>query len=568
MSKRGHFRFLWVDLSILLAILFVAWAIFQLGKTEPTIATESRSSEELQSVFQECQALARESVQNSERVRRRSDLEWQETMLLQDEYFNVADHLKNELPALGKAVEETAKSKNATPQAQKVSELKVWIQTQKDRARVERLENQTRELRARMKSTQLSGTNGSGAIEPILISVDLGTLVADIDRNYQQYLSNFTALAENRGKPMVGTIIAQHLASAKQALSRLDSLANQARQESQAIDSWLEVGLRSDSAKRNRREIAVAQALLEAGSPDEFMQRIGRGTSVSESALTAASLSTAVVGRIRYVLWAALAGLIIFLILDVYRRIVVGPLHLKLVQREEVIEHQRKLARFEELAAGIAHEIRNPLTTISARLYTVQRKLHEGTAEYDDATVIGKEIERINFILKEFIQVTRPAPPKLELLNATPLLEDVSHLMAPQLERQAVKLEVETPAQAKFYGDELQLKQVLVNLVQNAAESMEDHGEVILRAREEEAPFKGAVKRVAIIEVEDNGPGIRAEVAPRLFEPFFSTKKEGTGLGLPISARIIDGLGGTLDFETEPDRGTIFRIKLPGYGGD
>ena len=74
--------------------------------------------------------------------------------------------------------------------------------------------------------------------------------------------------------------------------------------------------------------------------------------------------------------------------------------------------------------------------------------------------------------------------------------------------------------------------------------------------------------RVAIIEVEDNGPGIRPEVQQRLFEPFFSTKKEGTGLGLPISARIIDGLGGTLDFETEPDRGTIFRIVLPGYDGD
>jgi len=140
--------------------------------------------------------------------------------------------------------------------------------------------------------------------------------------------------------------------------------------------------------------------------------------------------------------------------------------------------------------------------------------------------------------------------------------------MAPQLERQSVKLEVEAPAQAKFYGDKLQLKQVLVNLVQNAAESMEHQGEVILRAREEDVPFKGAVKRVAVIEVEDNGPGIRAEVQHRLFEPFFSTKKEGTGLGLPISARIIDGLGGTLDFETEPDRGTIFRIVLPGHGKD
>jgi two-component system NtrC family sensor kinase len=123
------------------------------------------------------------------------------------------------------------------------------------------------------------------------------------------------------------------------------------------------------------------------------------------------------------------------------------------------------------------------------------------------------------------------------------------------------------PSRARFYGDQQQLKQVLINLVQNAAESMDrdGDGEVILRAREDKLPFKGSVSPVAIIEVEDNGPGIRPEVQSRLFEPFFSTKKDGTGLGLPISARIIDRHGGTLDFETEPERGTIFRIMLPGY---
>jgi len=261
----------------------------------------------------------------------------------------------------------------------------------------------------------------------------------------------------------------------------------------------------------------------------------------------------------------ALAALGAFLVVDLYRRTVVSPLRLELVEREGMIRHQRKLAHFEELAAGLAHEIRNPLTTISARLYTVQRKLREGTPEHQDAVVIGSEIDRINQILKEFIQITRPSSPKMELMTAAPLLEDISHLMAPQLQRQAVKLEVHPPARAQFYGDQQQLKQVLVNLVQNAAESMEREGEVILRAREEKMPFKGAVKRVAIIEVEDNGPGIRPEVQGRLFEPFFSTKKEGTGLGLPISARIIDRHGGTLDFETKPDHGTIFRIMLPGY---
>jgi len=563
MSNRGDYRFLWIDVSILLAIVLVGFAIFKLAKTEPSITKESVASQETQSVFQECQALVRESAQNPERARRKSDLEWQETMLLEDEYLNLADHINAELPGLEKALDDTSKSKSTAQGLEKIQELKVWIQTQKDRARVERLGRQSKELKQRMATAQLSGTNGM-----VLISEDIGTLVAGIDQAYQQYLYNLTALAENRGKPLMGEAVGRHLALAKQAVSRLASLASQARQESRTIDSWLEIGLQNDTAKRSRREGAVMQALLESRSSTEFAQRIGRGPEQWAAPAASASPSAAAVRQTRYILWGTLAGLVVFLIFDIYRRKVVGPLHLKLVRRDEVIEHQRKLAHFEELAASVAHEIRNPLTTISARLYTVQRKLREGTAEYEDAIVISKEIERINAILKDFIQVTRPAAPKLELMNATPLLEDISHLMAPQLERQAVKLAVQAPAQTQLYGDKHQLKQVLVNLVRNAAESIQHHGEVILRAREEKASFKGEVARVGIIEVEDNGPGIRPEVRDRLFEPFFSTKKEGTGLGLPISARIIENLGGTLDFETEPDRGTIFRIVLPSYDGD
>jgi nitrogen-specific signal transduction histidine kinase len=90
-------------------------------------------------------------------------------------------------------------------------------------------------------------------------------------------------------------------------------------------------------------------------------------------------------------------------------------------------------------------------------------------------------------------------------------------------------------------------------------------GEIILRARDGTLPLKGTETKVVIIEVEDNGPGIRPELQGRLFEPFFSTKEQGTGLGLPICARIIDGHGGILDFDTQVGRGTVFRIVLPAY---
>jgi signal transduction histidine kinase len=241
------------------------------------------------------------------------------------------------------------------------------------------------------------------------------------------------------------------------------------------------------------------------------------------------------------------------------------PLRIKLVQRETIIAHQEKLANFEQLAAGLAHEIRNPLTAINARLYTVQRKLPEGSPEHKDAVVIRDEIGRVNQILKDFIQLTRPAAPNLVVMTAESLLKDVSDLMAAQLQRQAIRLEGRSQGQARFNGDAQQLKQVLINLIQNAAQSIGRDGLIILRSRDGSATLKGTQTKVAIIEVEDDGPGIRPEVQGRLFDPFFSTRKGGTGLGLPISARIIDRHGGRLDFETETGQRTVFRITLPAY---
>ena len=148
-------------------------------------------------------------------------------------------------------------------------------------------------------------------------------------------------------------------------------------------------------------------------------------------------------------------------------------------------------------------------------------------------------------------------------MAAEPLLKDVRDLMAPQLQQRAVRLELQSQGKAQFRGDRQQLKQVLINLVQNAAESMVREGVIILRTRDDSILFKGNQSNVALIEVEDNGPGIPSEAQGRLFEPFFSTRKDGTGLGLPISARIIDRHGGTLEFETQAGQGTIFRIVLP-----
>jgi signal transduction histidine kinase len=112
-------------------------------------------------------------------------------------------------------------------------------------------------------------------------------------------------------------------------------------------------------------------------------------------------------------------------------------------------------------------------------------------------------------------------------------------------------------------ADIQQLKQVLINLVKNAAESLGGDGTVTLRGRKGTRQLRGKVCEVAIIEVEDTGPGIPLEIRGKIFDPFFSTKGDGTGLGLAIASRIIDKHGGNLEFDTQLGKGTIFRIVLP-----
>jgi signal transduction histidine kinase len=235
----------------------------------------------------------------------------------------------------------------------------------------------------------------------------------------------------------------------------------------------------------------------------------------------------------------------------------------KLNESQSIIQRQEKFAHLGELAAVVAHEIKNPLTAINARLYTLQRTLTAGSGEHTDATVIRTEIQRLDQIVKNFLKLDRPNEAQPTLLTAEPMLNEVRDLFAPHLEKQSIILTVESATHRRFRGDAQQLKQVLINLVQNAADSIRQNGTITLRAREANARLKGHDSEAVVLEVEDTGPGIPPEIQERLFHPFFTTKQDGTGLGLPISARIIDKLGGKLDFQTRLHHGTTFRVMLP-----
>jgi signal transduction histidine kinase len=240
----------------------------------------------------------------------------------------------------------------------------------------------------------------------------------------------------------------------------------------------------------------------------------------------------------------------------------IAPLRTKLVRSQTLLERQQKLATLGTLAAGIAHEIRNPLTSLKARLYTLEKHLQAVPAARKDTDIISAEITRLEHIVQDVLSFARPSDPKLETIAADTIIREVQGLMSPDLESRGLHLMVESSPELLIRADSGHLKQVLVNLVRNAAEAIDGKGTVTLRTRPARAPFGGRETAAVILEVADDGKGIPPEIEKRLFDPFFSTKETGTGLGLPIAARIVEKHGGMLQYQTRPGHGTTFGIVL------
>ncbi len=268
---------------------------------------------------------------------------------------------------------------------------------------------------------------------------------------------------------------------------------------------------------------------------------------------------------LRYALLGSLALLLVagfWLAMVVYRDMI-APLQVQLVESRQLMERQEKLASLGMLAAGVAHEIRNPLTAIKAWLYLQQKHLRTGTPEFADAELIGGEINRLERIVKDFLQFARPSEPQFAVVAAEQPLREVQTLMQPELEKSKIELLLAEVVSAQIRIDPQQIKQVLINLIRNAAESIGEQGAVTLRARLDDKWLNDRALDVVILEVVDTGKGIPAEVEKRLFDPFFTTKDSGTGLGLPIAARIVEKHHGALQYQTQVDVGTTFGIILP-----
>lgn len=222
-------------------------------------------------------------------------------------------------------------------------------------------------------------------------------------------------------------------------------------------------------------------------------------------------------------------------------------------------EHASRLEALGNLAAGVAHEVRNPLNSIAMTTQYLKETVDSDAG--DDAQecldVITEQVKELDRIVKQFLQLTRPAEMNLETVDLNSFLVDVMRGFASSLEIANVKLKTDFSREllyAKIDNDTL--RQAISNIIINAIQAMPDGGELFV------ATAWDTPQRTAVIEISDTGVGVPQENIDRLFEPYFTTKPDGTGLGLAITYKIIEAHNGEIIMESEEGQGTTFTILL------
>jgi signal transduction histidine kinase len=234
---------------------------------------------------------------------------------------------------------------------------------------------------------------------------------------------------------------------------------------------------------------------------------------------------------------------------------------IQLERSQEHLLQSEKLALVGRLAAGMAHSIRNPLTSVKMRLFSMGRTMELSETQKDDFDVISEEIRHIDNIVQNFLEFSRPPKLKMQKVSPSDVVNMALQLLRHRLESYGADVKLERQRRLpEIAADPEQLKEVLVNLLVNACEAMGGGGRIVISEQEGIIEPLGSV---VVIQVKDNGPGVPETIQDTLFEPFFSTKEEGTGLGLSIAARIVEDHGGWLNLRSHRGKGATFTITLP-----
>jgi signal transduction histidine kinase len=235
--------------------------------------------------------------------------------------------------------------------------------------------------------------------------------------------------------------------------------------------------------------------------------------------------------------------------------------HEELEKSRTRLVQTEKMAMVGRLASGVAHSIRNPLTSIKMRLFSLERSLELAPNEKEDLEVIAEETRHLDTIIRNFLEYARPSKLRMQRISPSELIDMTLQLLRHRFKSYGVRVDSKrSEPLTEVLADPDQLKEAFVNILINACEAVGEGGTITI---EEEEEMQEPLGPVGVIRISDNGPGVPADLLEKVFEPFFSTKEEGTGLGLSIAVRVVEQHGGRLTVQSKEGNGTTFIITLP-----
>ena len=231
-------------------------------------------------------------------------------------------------------------------------------------------------------------------------------------------------------------------------------------------------------------------------------------------------------------------------------------LHADEMEARERLRQSERFAALGKISAGLAHELRNPLNTVSMLMYAMIKEIPPDGAFGADLRVVQGELRRMSLLIEQFLEFARPRPPHFQRDRLDEIMEETLLLIGPEARTRGVVIhkEWEKPL-PPVWVDGAQIKQVFLNLLLNALQAMPRGGGLTVRLHVSGGSL--------LTSIADEGEGIPPEVRANLFEPFFTTKAGGTGLGLSISQRIVEGHNGRLRLFSQPTVGTTAIVRLP-----
>ncbi len=248
---------------------------------------------------------------------------------------------------------------------------------------------------------------------------------------------------------------------------------------------------------------------------------------------------------------------------DIYKGIIISFRDLSaIIEFRNQMERIDRLTTLGEVSAGIAHEIRNPLAGIKTSAQVLEESFSPNDPRSQLINRIVKEIDRSNELLKKFFKFAKPGKPKQEFIALHPIIDGVYILLTSKMVKKKIEFTREFSENLPdIYIDESQLEQVIMNLLLNAMDAVKANGEIIIKTGLSEKDDRG--KQNVLLEIHDTGCGIEEENLEKIFNPFYTTKPDGVGLGLSISSRLIEENGGMIKAESKPGKGTKFVLHLP-----